>query len=276
MDIKGLQFIKKKEKKVMPNLERDLAEVPRKELHVFYILDTPGSMAGTKISTLNHAMEETTEALKTLAKSNADAKLKIAVIEFNSGCKWITLNGPENLEEDFEYEYLEAGGLTDIGAALKELNSKLSRHAFLGSMTGALMPIIIFMTDGYATDDYAAALEEIRQNRWFARGIKIGFALGDDADLEMISSVVGNSEAVIRTTDLDLFKRLMKFVSVTASMLVSQSHTTATASSGADIVQLAKEDLDVPEDSTISLDESEYNKEPEPVEEDDTWDDSDW
>lgn len=260
----------------MPNLEKDLVEVPRKELHVFYVLDTSGSMTGTKISTLNHAMEETTEALKTLAKSNADAKLKVAVIEFNSGCRWITSNGPEDLEEDFEYEYLECGGLTDIGAALKELNSKLSRHAFLSSMTGALMPVIIFMTDGYATDNYAGALEEIRQNRWFARGTKIGFALGDDADVEMISSIVGNSEAVIRTTDLDLFKRLMKFVSVTASMLVSQSHTTATASSGADIVKIAKDDLDIPEDTTIHLDDDQYNKEPEPQTDDDTWDDTDW
>ena len=122
-----------------------LTESPRKELHVFYVLDTSGSMEGAKISALNHAMEECTEALKTLAKNNGDAKLKVAVMEFNSGCKWITSNGPEDLEEDFEYEYLEAGGLTDIGAALKELNSKLSRHAFLNSMTGALMPVIIFM-----------------------------------------------------------------------------------------------------------------------------------
>ena len=142
----------------MPSTDR-LTESPRKELHVFYVLDTSGSMDGAKISALNHAMEECTEALKTLAKSNGDAKLKIAVMEFNSGCKWITSNGPEDLEEDFEYEYLQAGGLTDIGAALRELNNKLSRHAFLNSMTGALMPVIIFMTDGYATDDYTRALE---------------------------------------------------------------------------------------------------------------------
>ena len=156
----------------MPSTQ-NLEQTPRKGLHIFYVLDTSGSMQGERISQLNHAMEECTEALKTIAKGNGDAKLKIAVMEFNSGCKWVTSNGPEDLEEDFEYEYLKAGGLTDIGAALKELNSKLSRHAFLGSMTGALMPIIIFMTDGYATDDYANALEEIRMNRWFARGMKI-------------------------------------------------------------------------------------------------------
>ena len=147
----------------MPRIN-NLSESPRKELHVFYVLDTSGSMEGAKISALNHAMEECTEALKTLARSNGDARMKIAVMEFNSGCKWITSNGPEDLEEDFEYEYVKAGGLTDIGAALKELNSKLSRHEFLNSMTGALMPVIIFMTDGEPTDDWRSAVENITEN----------------------------------------------------------------------------------------------------------------
>ena len=259
----------------MPQIN-NLSESPRKELHVFYVLDTSGSMEGAKISALNHAMEECTEALKTLARSNGDAKMKIAVMEFNSGCNWITSNGPEDLEEDFEYEYLKAGGLTDIGAALKELNSKLSRHEFLNSMTGALMPVIIFMTDGYATDDYAKALQEIRKNRWFARGTKIGFAIGDDPDYKMLSSVVGNSEAVIKTTDLELFKRLMRFVSVTASMLVSQSVTTQAVNTGGDIVNQAKKELNIPKNATVTLDRAEYDPEPVWDEEDVGWDDDDW
>ena len=259
----------------MPRIN-NLSESPRKELHVFYILDTSGSMEGAKISALNHAMEECTAALKTLAKSNGDAKMKIAVMEFNSGCRWITSNGPEDLEEDFEYEYLKAGGLTDIGAALKELNSKLSRHEFLNSMTGALMPVIIFMTDGNATDDYQKALQEIRKNRWFARGTKIGFAIGDDPDYKMLSSVVGNSEAVIKTTDLELFKRLMRFVSVTASMLVSQSATTNAVNTGGDIIRQAKQEMDIPSDVTVALDQAEYDPEPVWDEEDTGWDDGDW
>lgn len=262
----------------MPNID-NLTESPRKELHVFYVLDTSGSMEGAKISALNHAMEECTEALKTLAKGNGDAKLKIAVLEFNSGCKWVTSNGPEDLEEDFEYEYLEAGGMTDIGAALKELNGKLSRRSFLSSMTGALMPVIIFMTDGYATDDYDRPLAEIRKNRWFARGTKIGFALGDDPDVKMLSSVVGNSEAVIKTTDLDLFRRLMKFVSVSASMLVSQSQTPDTETSGAGILKGVLNDMDdAPDDVQVSLSSDQYNPEPESPADDggDGWGDDEW
>lgn len=255
---------------------QNLEKAPRRELHVFYVLDTSGSMAGERISQLNHAMEESTEALKQLAKNNADAKLKIAVLEFNSDCRWVTSNGPEDLEEDFEYEYLTAGGLTEIGTALKELNSKLSRHEFLNSMTGALMPVIIFMTDGEATSDYAKELAEIRQNRWFARGTKIGFAIGEEADKKMISEVVGNSEAVLKVNDLELFKRLMKFVSVTASMLVSQSATAETASTGADIVKQAQAQLGASDDTVVHLDAGAYDKEPDPPADDDDWDDEDW
>jgi len=221
----------------MPQIS-DRTGLPRKELTIFYVLDTSGSMADDgKITALNCAMEECTDALKELAKDNGDAMLKIAILEVNSGCKWVTSHGPEYLEKDFMYEHLSAGGLTDIGAALKELNSKLSRHAYLQSMTGALMPIIIFMTDGMATDDWKSGLEVIRKNKWYQRGTKIGFAIGDNADVAMIASVVGNKEAVIKTTDLDLFRRLMKFVTVTSSMLVSTSQTPDTKTDAGDIVK---------------------------------------
>lgn len=258
----------------MPNTD-GLDRAPRKDLHVFYVLDTSGSMEGAKISALNHAMEETTTALKDLAKANADANLKIAVLEFNSGCKWMTPNGPESLEEDFVYEYLGSGGLTDIGSALLDLDEKLSRNAFLDSMTGALMPVIIFMTDGYATDDYKKALEQIRQNRWFSRATKIGFALGEDPDVAMIANIVGNSEAVIKTTDLDLFKRLMKFVSVSASMLASKSRTTDQGVNGADIVKEAGVE---PSPAPIPDPDPAPTPEPEQDDSDDDWggDEEDW
>lgn len=138
------------------------------------------------------------------------------------------------------------------------------------------MPVIIFMTDGNATDDYQKALQEIRKNRWFARGTKIGFAIGDDPDYKMLSSVVGNSEAVIKTTDLELFKRLMRFVSVTASMLVSQSATTNAVNTGGDIIRQAKQEMDIPSDVTVALDQAEYDPEPVWDEEDTGWDDGDW
>lgn len=257
----------------------DMGEaIPRKDLHIFYVLDTSGSMEGAKISMLNHAMEETLEALKDVAKHNGDANLKIAVMEFNTGCKWITENGPEDME-DFEWEYLKAGGLTDIGDAIKELSNKMSTHAWLNSMMGALMPVIIFMTDGYATDSWEKQLEEARANRWFKRATKIGFALGDDADKKMIASIVGNSEAVVQTDDLEIFKKLIKIVSVTSSMLVSKPNSDK-VDTGA-LVEDAVKQLGADPNAVIEhMDDKDYNPEPTSTDEGDDkadgWDEDGW
>lgn len=106
-----------------------MKDIPRKDMHIFYVLDTSGSMADSgKIGMLNRAMEETLDALQEVAKHSGDANLKIAVLEFNTGCHWITDNSPEKMA-DFGWEDLKAVGLTDIGDALEELNNKMSTHA---------------------------------------------------------------------------------------------------------------------------------------------------
>lgn len=104
------------------------------------------------------------------------------------------------------------------------------------------------MTDGCATDRYDKALEEIRQNKWFRNGTKIGFAIGDNADDQMLSEIVGTSEAVVKTDDLELFARLIKFASVTASMLSSESRTSSDSIQGKDIIAQAIKEGEAPKD----------------------------
>ncbi len=257
----------------MPNIN-ELEVMPRRVLNIFYVLDTSGSMDGAPIGTLNDAMGETIEILSQQAKKNADALLKIAVLQFNSGCEWLQPSGPEDAV-DFVWQDLKAGGITDMGAALKELGSKLSKDAYLSSMTGSFLPVIIFMTDGGATDDYEKALTEIRKNKWFSRATKIGFALGESPDKKMIAEVVGNAEAVLATADLELFSRLIKFVSTTSSMLCSASHTSHEDVSGADIVQMAVAE-EKSHDLTVGTGDDTLLNLPVEEETDDGWGDDDW
>ena len=224
----------------MPSI-KEFDGISRRVLNVFYLLDTSGSMQNAPIAQLNCAMRETAEAVRNSARNNADAQIRMAVLEFNSNVRWMQPKGPENIE-DFEWEDLTAGGLTNVGKALNELDSKLSRNAFLESIAGNYLPVIIFMSDGYATDEYKTALAEIRKNKWFLRATKVGFAIGDDPDINMISDVVGNSEAVIRTNNLETFGKLLQFASVSSSMLASSSRTSSETLSGADIIDKLKEE----------------------------------
>ena len=61
-------------------LDSNIATIKR-ELTIFYVLDTSGSMVGTPIATLNRTMTETVEALKSFAKSLVDVKLDLLMLE---------------------------------------------------------------------------------------------------------------------------------------------------------------------------------------------------
>lgn len=128
--------------------------------------------------------------------------------------------------EDFYWNDLKAGGLTDFGSALNELNNKLSREQFLISKPGFKAPVIIFMSDGEPTDDYESALNKIKSNnKWFQVATKIAIAVGDDANIQVLQKIAGNKEAVIKVDDLESLKKLIRVVSVTASMIGSKSRT---------------------------------------------------
>lgn len=262
----------------MPGIS-DIPEIPRRVLHIFYVLDTSGSMGGTPIAQLNMAIEETIRVLNTeVAQKSADVQLKIAVLKFASGASWLNPAGPEDVE-NFIFEPLSAGGLTDVGAALTELDSKLSRKSgYLQSMTGAYLPIIFFMSDGYATDDYQKALAAINQNKWFRRATKIGIAMGDSPDCTMIANVVGNVEAVIRVDDYSTLAQIVKFASVTSSMLQSTSRTTSTEDDGAAVAQGAIQQAGGTAVDKSDIDQTQLIAPPPPPPSDpnDPWGDTGW
>lgn len=70
------------------------------------------------------------------------------------------------------------------------------------------------------TDNWEKALQKITDkengNKWFQYSTKIAFALGRDADAKTLSQIVGNKEAVIQTSDLETFKKMIKVVSASS------------------------------------------------------------
>ena len=86
---------------------------PRRVMTLIFLVDTSGSMEGEKMGQVNDTIENILPEIGEISSTNADAEIKIAVLEFSSGIEWMY---PEPISaEDFTWQNLEAGGLTSMG-----------------------------------------------------------------------------------------------------------------------------------------------------------------
>lgn len=221
----------------MPN-EMDIgAFMPRRVMTLFLLVDTSGSMtANGNIGKVNAAIEEMVPLLQEVSDENADAEIKMAVMEFSSGCRWVTrdVNGQPGAEslETFFWNDLEASGLTDMGTAFAELESKLSRNAFLASSTGAYAPVIILLSDGQPTDSWQSGLDKLKRNNWYRCATKIAISV-DNGDTSVLTAFTGTSESVLQVNSgrEDLKSLLCRLAVVSSTM---QSRSVSAASGGTD------------------------------------------
>lgn len=209
------------------NIYDDVVEVARRTMVLFFVVDTSGSMEGEKIGALNSAVEDVLPEIRQFSSENPDAQIKIAVLEFSDGANWLT---PSPMDvDDYSWNFLNADGVTDFGAACKELNAKLSRDSFMGDVGGSYAPAIFLLSDGGPTDDYIGWLEELKNNNWFKKSIKAAIAFGDDANKEVLREFTGSYESVLTAYTPETLLKMIRWVSVTASQIGSKSSSVGKA-----------------------------------------------
>jgi len=239
----------------------DSEPIPRRTMVLFFIVDTSGSMSGSKIGSVNTAIHEILPELKDISKENADAQIKIAALDFSSGAKWL-YDEPRDADI-FRWNDLTAGGITDFGKACKMLNQKLSRKAFMQDVVGAFAPVIILLSDGEPTDDYKKEIDQLKTNNWFNAAIKIAIAIGEDANQDILKEFTGNSECVVRVENPEMLKKMIRFTSVRASQIGSRSTgigvETKQEEMGKQIQDFVKDDLptiqDIQSPSSVNIDD---------------------
>lgn len=176
-------------------------------LPIIFVVDTSGAMSGQSISVLNTCLEETIQNIGENRKFCCDVIPKIGILQVHTGSSWVNPNELE-LAERLDYKPLDVAGLRDMGSALVELNEKLSRKAFLDFPIGKGAPIIIYVVCGQITDDWRSSLYgSLLKNKWYQRSIKLGFALGEDADIEALSEILGESGAIIQVYEYTAFSK---------------------------------------------------------------------
>ncbi|MCL1929469.1 MAG: VWA domain-containing protein [Treponema sp.] len=196
--------------------------IPRKSIVLFFLIDTSGSMGGSKIGAVNAAIEEVIPELKDISMVNADAEVKVAALEFNDTANWITGNSPIPVD-NFLWRYVDAFGKTVMGEAFRKLNDALSTKTFMQDAVGSFAPAIFLLSDGEPTDEFANELAELKQNKWFNAAIKVAVAIGDDANKDHLAEFTGSMESILEVHSAAMLRKTIKFVSIRASQVASKS-----------------------------------------------------
>ena len=195
-------------------LKRPGGELASRPLHFFWLVDCSGSMYGEKIGTVNHAIQSTIPEMVDAAKDNPNAQLLVRTLKFSTGASWVTAN-PVNIE-DFAWDDLDAGGVTDLGKAFELLAAQLT----IPPMTDrALPPVIVLLSDGQPTDDYKKSLDKLLHLPWGKKAVRIAISIGQDADDDILQEFTGNRELVLQANNPQALVKMIKWASTAASLV---------------------------------------------------------
>lgn len=198
----------------MATLKRPGGELASRPLHFFWVVDCSGSMYGEKIGTVNHAIQSTIPEMADAARDNPNAQLLIRTLKFSTGASWVTTN-PVPVE-DFAWDDLDAGGVTDLGKAFDMLAAQLT----IPPMTDrALPPVLVLLSDGQPTDDYKQSLDKLLHLPWGKKAVRIAISIGQDADDDVLEQFTGNRELVLQANNPQALVKMIKWASTAASMV---------------------------------------------------------
>ncbi|OQA76347.1 MAG: von Willebrand factor type A domain protein [bacterium ADurb.Bin243] len=193
-------------------------ELATRPLHFIWICDCSGSMSvDGKIQSLNNAIRESIPHMQKVADENPNAEVLVRAIKFSSGAQWhITQPTPVR---DFKWSDLSADGVTDLGHALKMTAEQLKIPPMSDR---ALPPVLVLISDGQPTDDYASGLKELMDLPWGRKSVRISIAIGSDADKDVLQKFIGHPE--IKPLEANNPESLVKYIKwVSTAVLKSAS-----------------------------------------------------
>lgn len=168
----------------------------RKPLHLFWILDTSGSMGvAGKIGALNTALRDAVPALREAVADNPGVELLVRVVTFDHDARW-HVGEPVPIEQ-FEWNDVAVteDGTTELGRAIDLVTHQI--RAVAAARRG-MPPALVLVSDGKPTDlkqpTFGASLRTLMEEPWGQKASRMAIGIGADADMEALGRFIGHDE----------------------------------------------------------------------------------
>jgi uncharacterized protein YegL len=191
------------------NLGSFLVQKPR-PLPILVAVDRSGSMSEDgKIDALNLSLRNFINSIRD--EDGERAELQISIISFggNQAVIDVPLTPVSEITEIKEYV---ASGRTPMGSAFVAIKEMIEDRDKISSRS--YKPTIVLFTDGIPTDDYAKAMNDLIKEGRSSKAIRIAMAMGDDADVDMLSGFVSSKDYLVKGENAKDIVRFFKFVTM--------------------------------------------------------------
>lgn len=159
-------------------------------LPVIIMADTSGSMGVEgKIEALDNALRDMIDSFSDEGRMRAE--INLSVITFGGVAK-IHLN----MTPAHKVQHvgpLTAGGRTPLGDACELVKGIIEDKEIIPSR--AYKPVIILASDGYPTDNYEQAFNNLINSERANKATRLALSIGTDADDDLLSSFCNDLEA---------------------------------------------------------------------------------
>lgn len=226
-------------------------QMSARQLHFIWIVDCSGSMgADGKIEALNNAIREAIPHMCDVADDNPNAQILVRVLKFSNGAEWHQAQ-PVAIE-DFRWKELSAFGVTDLGKALRMVAEVLTVDKMPGR---ALPPVLTLVSDGQPTDDFDAGLQQLMDQPWGKKAVRIAIAIGADADLDRLQQFIGHAELrPLQANNPEMLVKHIRWVSTVVTQAASSPPSTVGEGGvGKTNVPLPKLPLEASSDSATTV-----------------------
>lgn len=180
---------------------------PRKDRNIYFIINMP--LSNEKALLINQKMQTLITLLQQADENNCDFNTRINIMNVADSIGWSNNSSPIDIA-NFAWEDLPPTKYANWSGALLELESKLSIKQFQYSISGCLLPVIVFISAN-SLGNIDSEKDIIWNNKWFRRAGKIGICF-DTHSHESLSSMFGNGDSILPAETADLVETLYNWI----------------------------------------------------------------
>ena len=193
----------------------DFLYTSARPLPVILLLDTSGSMSGSKIDALKNAVREMLQSFK--QNNNTIVAIQVAIITFGySGAKVVQpLTDASQIDADC-MRNVSAGGGTPMGEAITLAKQMVEDRNQVPSR--AYTPTVVVVTDGWPNDNWEAPLNDFITNGRSSKCDRMAMGIGSETQSgpahEVLCRFISREENLFCEDDASQISEFFRFVTM--------------------------------------------------------------